>query len=146
MNQLRSHAFLQGMGEASLEYLADCARLVTLTPGQLLGHEQEPANAFYLILSGRVAVETPTPDRGSVRIQTLGPGDIVGWSWLVPPYRWQFDARVVEPLHALALDALCLRGKCEQNHELGYQLLKRLVTVIAGRLAATRLLLLDVYR
>jgi CRP-like cAMP-binding protein len=143
---LGAHPFLKGMSAAHLASLAECVQPVTVSAGQLLGREKEPANFFYLLQSGRVAIEIHTPDRGNVRIQTLGPGEMVGWSWLVPPYRWQFDARVVEPVKAIGLNAQCLRGKCETDHELGYELLKRLVSVIASRLAATRVQLLDVYR
>jgi hypothetical protein len=81
-----------------------------------------------------------------MRIQTVGTGEPVGWSWMVPPHRWQFDARVLEPTGAIVFDGKALREQCERDHELGYSLLKRLVSVIAGRLAATRLQLLDIYK
>jgi CRP-like cAMP-binding protein len=143
---LVAHPFLRGMSEAHLEQLASCTQVVTVTVGQYLGRERETASAFYLLQTGQVAIEIHSPNKGTVRILTIGPGEVVGWSWLVPPHRWQFDARVVEAIQALALDARCLRGKCEHDHELGYQLLKHLVDVIGGRLAATRLQLLDIYR
>lgn len=140
------HAFLGGISERSLNALAACAELREYGPDNLLGREGEPADVFYLIRSGRVALEIHTPTRGSVRIQTVGSGEPVGWSWLVPPHRWQFDARATEPTQTIAIDGVALRENCEQDHELGYQLLKRLVTVVAGRLAATRLQLLDIYK
>ena len=143
---LSEHAFLRGLSERTVAVVAENAKLAAFEPGQLLGREGEPADAFYLVQSGRVALETHTPHRGAVRIQTVAAGEPVGWSWLVPPHRWQFDARAVEPTQALAIDGRALRERCEQDHELGFQLLKRLVTVIAGRLAATRLQLLDIYR
>ncbi|MBI3463456.1 MAG: cyclic nucleotide-binding domain-containing protein [Planctomycetes bacterium] len=143
---MASHAFLRGLSERQLAALASYAKSVTIAAGEFLGREGEPASAFYLIHSGRVALEIHTPAGGPVRIQTVGAGEPVGWSWIVPPNRWQFDARAVESVQAFALDADRLREKCEQDHELGYQLLKRLVAVIANRLAATRLQLLDIYR
>ena len=143
---LASHAFLRGLSERQLATMAACAESVTVPAGGFLGREGEPANAFYLIHSGHVALEIHTPAGGAVRIQTVGAGEPVGWSWIVPPHRWQFDARAVEAVQAFALDADRLREKCEQDHELGYQLLKRLVAVIANRLAATRLQLLDIYK
>jgi CRP-like cAMP-binding protein len=146
LNALAGHAFLQGLSQAQLEAIAPCAQLMRMGAGQFLGREKEPGNAFYLIRAGRVAIEIYAPQRGSVRVQTIGPGEMVGWSWLVPPHRWQFDARVIEPIEGVALDAMCLRVKCEENHELGYQLLKRLVAVIGKRLEATRLQVLDIYR
>ncbi len=143
---LASHTFLRGLNETQVAVLAACTKSVTAPAGELLGREGEPANAFYLLQTGRVAIEIHTPNRGQIRIQTVGPGEPVGWSWLVPPHRWQFDARAVDSVTALALDAGSLRDKCEQDHELGYQLLKRLVAVVSSRLAATRLQLLDIYK
>ena len=143
---LAGHAFLRGFTDRQLDVLATIARTATFSAGAILGREGEPADSFYLVASGRVALEIHTPERGGVCIQTVGPGEPVGWSWLVPPHRWQFDARIVEPVQAIALDAATLRDRCEQDHELGYQLLKRLVTVVASRLAATRLQLLDIYK
>jgi CRP-like cAMP-binding protein len=143
---LAGHAFLAGMAPEHLQALADCGRRVSVSRDELLGQEREPANAFYLIQAGRVGIEMRTPDRGAVRVQTIGPGDVVGWSWLVPPHRWQFDARVLEPVQAVLLDARQLRDRCEQDPALGYQLLKRLLAVVAGRTAATRRQLLDAVR
>jgi CRP-like cAMP-binding protein len=145
-NSLASHPFVLGLSDRQLDSLAALGQIVSYPASALVGREGEPADAFYLIQSGRVALEIHTPDRGGVRIQTVGAGDPVGWSWLVPPHRWLFDARVVEAVQAIAFDAAPLRDRCERDHELGYQLLKRLVTVVASRLVATRLQLLDVYR
>ncbi len=85
------------------------------------------------------------PERDSVVLQTIGAEEILGWSWLIPPYQWRFDARAVELTRAIALDGQCLRNKCEANSRLGYELLKRVAQVFAERLLATRLQLLDVY-
>jgi CRP-like cAMP-binding protein len=143
---LAGHAFLHGIGDRQLDALAAMARVTSWPAGATLGREGDPSEAFYLVQAGRVALEIHSPDRGAVRIQTVGAGEPVGWSWLVPPHRWQFDARAIEPVLAIAIDGAPLRDRCEQDHELGYQLLKRLVTVVAGRLAATRLQLLDIYK
>ena len=143
---LSANLFLSGLAERHMAALAACSTNVSVGTDQLLGREGELADAFYLIQFGHVALEIHTPNRGAVRIQTVGPGEPVGWSWLVPPHRWQFDARAVEPIQAIAINGHALREKCEQDHELGYQLLKRLVTVISRRLAATRLQLLDIYK
>lgn len=140
------HAFLKGLGERHLMLLASGVKPLSFAPGDYLGREGQEARAFYLILSGRVALGVPTPDRGVVTVQTVGAGQALGWSWLVPPHRWRFDCQAVEPVQALAFNSEWLREKCEQDHELGYHLLKHLVGVIAGRLAATRLQLLDLQR
>jgi CRP-like cAMP-binding protein len=141
-----SHAFLAGLSERHRLLLASGARPFTAAAGELLAREGEPAKAFYLVQAGHVALTLHTPDRGAVPIQTVGPGEIVGWSWLVPPHRWQFDCRAADPVQGLAFDAEWLREKCDQDYELGYPLLKQLVGVIANRLAATRLQLLDLYK
>jgi CRP-like cAMP-binding protein len=94
---------------------------------------------------GEVALEVTAPGRGSVTFQTLGEGEIVGVSWLIPPYRWSYDAKAVSLVRTLALDAKCLRGKCEADHDLGYDMMKRFVPVLIQRLQATRLQILDVY-
>jgi CRP-like cAMP-binding protein len=135
---LAQHAFFRGMPVGELEKLSACTQWVRITAGQYLGREHEPANAFYVILSGRVAIETQNRDRRGIRLQTLGTDDIVGWSWLLPPHQWQFDAYVIDSVQALALDAVRLRQLCNEDAELGYQVVRRLLAVIAGRLAATR--------
>jgi CRP-like cAMP-binding protein len=143
---LSSHPFFSSLGERHRTLLASQARPFTATAGELLAREGEPATKFYLIQSGHVALDLHTPGRGVVAIQTVGPGEIIGWSWLVPPHRWQFDCRAVDSVQGLVLDAAWLREKCDQDHELGYLLLKELVTVIGNRLAATRVQLLDIYK
>jgi CRP-like cAMP-binding protein len=105
----------------------------------------EPADQFYLMRHGNVALEIPSPHRGAIRLEIVGEGNVFGWSWLFPPYTWQFDARAVELTRALSLDGKCLRGKCEDNPVLGYDLMKRFSAVMQDRLQATRIRLLDVY-
>ncbi|MBI3463372.1 MAG: cyclic nucleotide-binding domain-containing protein [Planctomycetes bacterium] len=144
--KLSQHAFVQGMDERLLRSLRSIASLARFSKSMHLCKEGEPAELFYLICEGRVGLELHVPQRGAVRIQTLGPGEVVGWSWLFPPYHWQFDARVLEDVQAVALDGARLRALCEQHHELGYQVLKRLLGVVADRLAATRVQLQDIYR
>jgi CRP/FNR family cyclic AMP-dependent transcriptional regulator len=134
----RNHAFLKGLSERHLMILASGARPFSGTTGAHLFHEGAPAQAFYLIQSGRVALETRSPKGGETLLQTLGPGEVVGWSWLVPPHRWQFDCRVLDNVQGIVFDGAWLRELCESDHELGYQLLKHLLAVIASRLAATR--------
>lgn len=132
-----SHDFLRRLGDRHLMLLASGAKPFTAAPGEHLSREGEPATTFYLIQSGHVEVGTRDASRGEVIVQSVGPGDVVGWSWLLPPYRWQFDARAVDTVQGVAFDAEWLREKCEQDHELGYHLLTQLVAVIASRLAAT---------
>jgi CRP/FNR family transcriptional regulator, cyclic AMP receptor protein len=142
-NALAAHAFLQGISEPHLTELAECTQRITVSAGHFLGKEREVANACYLIEAGRVAIEVHVLRNKNLSLQTLGPGDIVGWSWLVPPHFWQFDARAAEPVQALEIDARKLLRKCEGDNELGYTILKRLVKVVAERLSATRRQLLE---
>jgi CRP/FNR family transcriptional regulator, cyclic AMP receptor protein len=131
------HAFLNGLGPRHLMLLASGVKSVRFGAGDYLGRDGETAKAFYLIQSGHVALEMHARDRGAVPVQTVGPGEVVGWSWLVAPHCWRFDCRAVDAVQALAFDAEWLREKCDQDHELGYQLLKHLVTVMASRMTAT---------
>ena len=142
---LAEHPFLQGLEPRLLSLLVGCAANVRFDPGQIIFRDDEAAGQFYLIREGQVAIEIATPTRGAVTIQTLGEGEVLGWSWLVPPYRWRFDARAVTLTRALALDGKCLRGKFEADPKLGYELLKRFTPIIGQRVEATRLQLLDLY-
>jgi CRP-like cAMP-binding protein len=141
-----AHAFLDGLNERHRALLTSGGHRFSAGPGEIFAREGETAKAFYLVQEGHVALDLHTPDRGVVPIQSVGPGEVVGWSWLIPPHRWQFDCRAIEAVQGLAFDAQWLRQQCERDHELGYHLLKGLLTVVAKRLAATRVQLLDIYR
>jgi CRP/FNR family transcriptional regulator, cyclic AMP receptor protein len=136
---------LSGLPAEHLELIAGCARNRVFAAGEQLMREGERADEFHVIRRGDVALETYVPQRGALTIETLHDGDLLGWSWLVPPYRTVFDARARDRTHTMSFDGACLRGKCEEDHELGYELLSRFAAVIVERLQATRLRLLDVY-
>jgi CRP/FNR family transcriptional regulator, cyclic AMP receptor protein len=142
---IRDHPFFAGLDEEFRKLVCGCARNVRFEAGQFLFREGEPANEFYLLRHGRVALEVAAPGRGAMTCQTLGEGEIVGVSWLIPPYRWTNDARALELTRAVGMDATCLRRKCEADHDLGYEMMKRFVPVLVQRLQATRLQVLDVY-
>jgi CRP/FNR family cyclic AMP-dependent transcriptional regulator len=142
---LAAHPFFKEMEPIYHQLFVDCASNVRFEAGQYIFREGETANQFYLIRHGRVAVEVSTPERGSVIIQSLGEGDVLGWGWMIPPYRWRFDARAVALTRAIALDGRCLRERSEEDHDLGFQLMKRAAQVMEERFQATRLQLLDIY-
>lgn len=142
---LAEHAFFRGLRPEDLQLIAGCASNVRFAAGGYLFREGDPSNQFYLIRHGKVALEIFSPERGPIPILTLGEGEVLGWSWLVPPYRKQFDARAVELVRATAFDGACIRKKCEEDPRLGYELLKRFAQMIGERLHATRLQMLDVY-
>ena len=142
---LRQHPFLLGLSDEHMKTLIGCASNVRFAEGSYLIREGELANTFYLIRTGRVALEIDVPGRGSLRIQTTGPGEILGWSWLIYPFRWHFGGVAVAETRGIALDGECLRNKCESDPSFGYEMLKRLAQVMERRLEATRLQLLDTY-
>lgn len=142
---LSEHPFFKDLKEEYLDLVVGCASNVRFDAGKMIHHEGEEANQFYLIRTGKVSIQMLTPNKGPVIIETLDQGDILGWSWLVPPYTWHFDTKALELTRMIALDGKCLRTKCENDHNLGYELLKRFVDIIARRLESTRLQLLDIY-
>ena len=142
---LGEQAFLKGLAPAHLMAIAECAHPVTFASGEYVFHEGDPANHFYIITYGQVSLELYVPGRGSHVIQTVEKDEVLGWSWLFPPYRWHFDGRALTMIRAIDFNGLCLRGKCDADHDLGYALMQRFAQTMMTRLQATRLQLLDVY-
>ena len=142
---VREHPFFTGLAPAFADLVAGCARNVRFEEGRFLFHEDEPADQFFLIRHGRVALQITAPGRGAITFQTLREGEVLGVSWLIPPYRWRYDAKAVELVRAIGIDAACLRGKCDADHDFGYDMMKRFLPIVAQRLQATRLQILDVY-
>lgn len=142
---LREHPFFRGMDSAHHDLIAGCAANEQFKPNQYIFHEGGPSDKFYVVRHGSVAIEVYVPGKEPIVVETLQAGDILGWSWVVAPYRWTFDARAVELTRCISLDAVCLRGKCEEDHSLGYEIYRRMAPVMANRLAAARLRLIDMY-
>lgn len=142
---LAEHPFFKGFQASHLHLLTECASNVRFDEGAFIFREGQEANNFYLIRHGRVALELAPAGKRPIILQTRTAGDILGWSWLIPPYHWPCDARAVELVRALSLDGACLRKKCEADHDLGYELLRRFAHIMEQELTATRLQLLDVY-
>ena len=142
---LAEHPFFSGMDPRYLQLVVGCASNLRLNAGEFIFREGEEADHFYLIREGKVSLEVSTPGRARLTVHTLGGGEILGWSWLVPPYYWRFDARAEVLTRAIVLDGKCLRDKCEADHELGYELLKHVVSDFGRLLDATRFRLLDLY-
>jgi len=143
---IAGHPFLTELKPAHLHLLADSAMRMRYDAGQFIFREGDPANRFYLIEQGRVSLESHRKDETPAQIQVIGPGDVLGWSWLFPPYYWHFDARVLEPTSAIFFYGTRLREKCEQDHEFGFEMMKRMTQVVIHRLQATRKQLLLVRR
>ena len=142
---LADHPFFTGMAEANLDTVTGCVANVVFQPGDFIFREGQQADHFFLIREGRVAVEVFVPNKGPVTIETIEGGEVLGWSWLFPPFRAHFDARALNAVRALSLDGACLRTKCDGDAGLGYDLTKRFTRLVVARLEATRMQLLDLY-
>ena len=134
-----------GLTQEQLEFIVGCAQNVHFEEGQQIAKRGDSADTFYLIRVGEVALDIDVPNKNPVRIDTVEAGQVLGWSWLIPPYQWNYDVTATELVRAVAFDGACLRGKCETDTALGYELLSRFSQIIVGRLQATRLRLLDIY-
>ncbi len=142
---LAAHPLFAGLDPAIADLLAGCARNVHFAAGAYLFQADDAADTFYLLRGGDVALELRMPGRGRLTVQTLHPGEVVGASWILPPYRWRFDARAIGDVRATSLDAACLRAKCDADPRIGYDVMKRFLPIVAERLQTTRLRLLDLY-
>jgi CRP-like cAMP-binding protein len=135
---ITQHAFFHGMKPAHLALLTDGAKAVQFKTGDVLFREGDPANQFYLIESGKIAPEAHEPANGTMLVQTLGAGEVLGWSWLFPPFVWHFQARALEPASAIVLSGAHVLVAAERDHDFGYEMLKRVAHVVIHRLQATR--------
>jgi CRP/FNR family transcriptional regulator, cyclic AMP receptor protein len=142
---LSENATLAALTPEHRAVIAGCAENRVFDPGEYAMREGDPADVFYVLRHGDVALETFAPQRGPMTLETLHDGDLLGWSWLIPPYRTMFDARSLGTTHAIAFDGACLRGKLEQDPALGYAIMRLFSAVIVERLQNTRLRLLDLY-
>lgn len=142
---LHQHPFTDGLEGEVVELIAGCARNVVFQAGDYVAREGDPADYFYLIRHGTVALEMFEPGRGTFTFLTLKAGELLGASWLIPPYRWHYDARAVELTRALAFECRCLRDKCEADHHVGYEMMKRFIPPLVERLRTARLQAADLY-
>jgi CRP-like cAMP-binding protein len=142
---IREHPFFTDLEDGFCRLVGGCAKNLRVEANQYLFHEGDAAEHLYLLRHGRVALEMVSPTRGELRFQALGAGEIVGISSLIPPYRWVYDAKALELTRAIAIDATCLRQKCDADHDLGYEVMTRLVPILVERLHGTLLQMLDVY-
>ena len=141
---LASHAFLRGMADGHLAVLSRVCWVAPVRQGHLIFAEGDTAHRFWLIRSGHVALDVHAPE-GELIVETLGQGDLLGLSWLVPPYQWQFSATAVHDTMTFEFIAEAVRAACESDAGLGYQLLQRVMSAASSRLQATRVRMLDLY-
>lgn len=139
------HQFFKGMQPEYVHFVAGCASNVMFHAGDYVFRQGENADHFYVIRHGVIAVEAHDNRKGPLNIETIVENDVLGWSWLFPPYRWHYDARAMTLVRATAFDGKCLRDKCESDHNLGYDLMKRFALIMMERLQATRMQVMDIY-
>lgn len=142
---LEDSPFFAGLDTQALALFAGCAQTARFDAGDLLFRAGQPADTFYVVRHGLVSIEMHTPAKGAVSLATLDDGEVVGWSWLVPPHIWVFDARATAPTSAVSFDGACLRAKCDADPTLGYELMQRVSQMMYQRLQAARVQLLDLY-
>lgn len=142
---MADHRFFQPLEPEMRERLAECAEYVKYDKGARILTEGDPANSFFAIQGGRVAVGVHTPHRGLAIIETLQTGDVLGWSWLLPPYRWNFDAVALAPVRAIEFHAQCIRPYLDENPKAAYALVTGIAGVMEERLQSARMRLIDLY-
>lgn len=143
--ELATHRFFADMDRAQVDVLAGCGQNVIVPAGTAMTREGAHADTFWAIRAGRAALGVTAPGRGLIVLETLHAGDMLGWTWLFPPFRWHFDADAIDDLRAVVFDATCLRQKCQADPALGFALMGRFARVLDERLRATRMQLLDLY-
>ena len=136
--RISEHPFFRSMAPAHLGLVTESAKEAKFEANQIIFHEKAPADRFYLIESGRVALGWHTPEGKMVLVQTLGPGEVIGWSWLFPPFVWHFQARATEPTCTVVLDGGHLLVAAEENPQFGYELMRRIAQMVITRLQASR--------
>lgn len=141
---LAEQSVLRELPPADIDLMAGCGSNEVFAAGAFLAREGETADRFYVVRQGKVALELHAPT-GPLLIETLGAGELVGWSWLFPPHRWTFDVEAIDQTRVTTIESACLRAKCESDPAFGYRLMQRFAQVIVDRLQATRFRLLDLY-
>ncbi|MEE9214054.1 MAG: cyclic nucleotide-binding domain-containing protein [Thermodesulfobacteriota bacterium] len=137
---ISNHACFENLNEDQLDFIVSNTKETKFAEKELIFKENDNADSLYIVKKGIVSLESKiSVDREPITIQTLGEGDIVGWSWLFPPYKWHFDARADTETEALRIDGKSIRSKCEIDHDLGYELLKRFAGLIQQRLKAIKI-------
>lgn len=141
---LASLPFFEGMPQQFLDFMSGCAAHQHFKEGEFLVHEGQDARYFYAVREGLVALEMEAANK-TFTLQTVQEGNVLGWSWLIPPYTWHYDARAITPVSAIRFDARCVRDKCDADPVFGYEVLKRFTRLIIQRLMVVRMLLVDMY-
>ena len=144
-DRLLNHPFFAGLDPTLVHEMVAKAEERSYDVGEMLVREGRPAEEFFLVQEGKVALEVGSADREAITVETIGRGELLGWSWLVPPYRWRFDARATKPTQVIAINAAAARYALAAHPATAYQFLLKFLPVIAERLENTRVQLLDIH-
>jgi CRP/FNR family cyclic AMP-dependent transcriptional regulator len=144
--QLADNKLLAGLAPASLEFLATHARARHVDQDRVVFHTGDRAQHFYLVISGHVSIEVAAIEGPALQLQDLGPGKVLGWSWLIPPNRWSFQARAKTPIDIIEIDGDAVLAECESNPKFGYELLKRFSALMSERLQHARQRMVEEWR
>jgi CRP/FNR family transcriptional regulator, cyclic AMP receptor protein len=142
---LRTHTLFSDFSNDDIIFLSDCANSRSIKKGSILFRQGEPAQKFYIILSGQISIEVPAIMGPELEIQTVGKNQVLGWSWLISPYRWSFQAEAEVDSELLEFDGDLIRTRCDQDPQLGYTLLKKFADLMATRLDAARQKMMDAW-
>ncbi len=140
---ISAHDFFSGLNQDVIETLSDFATERHVSAGEALFQQGKPAEKFYLLRNGKVSIQVPALVGPPLELQILGESQILGWSWLIPPYRWNFQARAVEDTDVIEFDGSAILARCEKDAEFGYELLKRFTGLMSARLEAARLKMME---
>jgi CRP-like cAMP-binding protein len=140
---LSAHAFFSGLDDSFMKLLTSSVKEAQIKEGHVLFQQGKPANKFYLVRSGKISVQVPALMGPALELQTLGEDQILGWSWLIPPYRWNFHARALEDSDVLEFDGSAILARCEEDPKFGYELFKRFASLMSERLDAARQKMMD---
>jgi len=132
------HPFLRDLSPQHVQRVLADASVVEFEPCEIIFSEGDPANRFYLIESGEVELESRAAGCGPVRLETLHEGEALGWSWLFPGFAWRFQARAIQPTRAICCNGAHLLVQAEDDHDFGYELIKRVAQIVIHRLQASR--------
>lgn len=143
---LQHHPFFQDLNPEYIHLIAGCGVNQVFQPGEILANEGSDADRFFIVREGTVAIQLHSPSKGGITAQTVGKGEVIGWSWLFPPYKWAFDIKALETTKIISLNGRCLREKCEADHHLGFALMKKFSYIMTRRLEAARMQFLDLYK
>lgn len=143
VNSLMQYQFFAGLAPETVEFLAANATVTNLEKEAILFEHGQTADRFYLIRAGRITVGVPAIEGPSLEVQTLGAGEVLGWSWLIPPYRWNFRGRIIEATEVVEFDGKPILERCERDPAFGYPLMKRFAALMSERLEAARRKMMD---